>query len=89
MAVYTATYSYLISTLVSAHKDEVCETKSDDSYEQVFSHPVRVFEASTLNETADTVEMEEIPPEMIINWDQTGVKTVPSNTRTIEKQGTK
>ena len=54
-----------------------------------FSHPVRAFEASTLNKIADTVEMEEIPPEMIINWDQTGVKTVPSNTRTMEKQGTK
>ena len=33
--------------------------------------------------------MEEIPPELILNWDQTGLKIVPSNTRTIEEQGLK
>ncbi len=35
------------------------------------------------------VEMEEIPAELILNWDQTGIKTVPSNTWTMDKQGSK
>ena len=36
-----------------------------------------------------TVEMEEIPPELILNWDQTGIKIVPSNTWTMDQQGAK
>ena len=35
------------------------------------------------------MEMEEISPELILNWDQTGVNIVPSNTWTMDKQGTK
>ena len=42
-----------------------------------------------LQDVVTTVEMEEIPSELILNWDQTGIKIVPSNTWTIEKQGTK
>ena len=36
-----------------------------------------------------TVEMEEIPPELVLNWDQTGIKIVPSNTWTMDQQGSK
>ena len=32
-----------------------------------------------------TVEMEEIPPELILNWDQTGIKLVPSTNWTMEE----
>ena len=42
-----------------------------------------------LKDVSDTVEMEEIPPKLVLNWDQTGVKIVPSYTWTMEKQGTK
>ena len=42
-----------------------------------------------LQDVVTTVEMEEIPSELILNWDQTGIKIVPSNTWTMEKQGTK
>ena len=35
------------------------------------------------------VEMEEIPPELILNWDQTGIKIVPSNTWTMDQQSAK
>ena len=31
-----------------------------------------------LEELRATVEIEEIPPELILNWDQTGIKLVPS-----------
>ena len=40
-----------------------------------------------LKEVVTMVEMEEIPPELILNWDQTGIKIVPSNTWTMERRG--
>ena len=33
--------------------------------------------------------MEEIPAELVLNWDQTGIKIVPSSTWTMERQGSK
>ena len=33
--------------------------------------------------------MEEIPPELILNWDQTGIKIVPTTTWTMEQCKTK
>ncbi len=35
------------------------------------------------------VKMEEIPDALIINWDQTAMKIVPSSSWTMEKRGTK
>ena len=35
------------------------------------------------------VEMQEIPPELIINWDQTGIKIVPVSSWTMEQKGAK
>ena len=40
-----------------------------------------------LKEVAVTVEMEGIPAELILNWDQTGVRIVPSSNWTMEKKG--
>lgn len=42
-----------------------------------------------LNDIATTVLMEEIPAELIMNFDQTGIKIVPSATWTMEQQGSK
>ena len=36
-----------------------------------------------------TAEMEEIPAELILNWDQTGIKLVPSSTWTMDAQGSR
>ena len=36
-----------------------------------------------------TVEMEEILPELILNWDQMGIKIVPSNTWTMDRQSSR
>ena len=33
-----------------------------------------------------TVELEEIPAQLILNWDQTGIKILPSSTWTMEKE---
>ena len=42
-----------------------------------------------LNDVATTVEMEEIKPELVLNWDQTGIKFVPCSSWTMERQGEK
>lgn len=44
---------------------------------------------SFLNEVVTTVTMEEIRPELILNWDQTGLKMVPSATWTMDQRGSK
>ena len=36
-----------------------------------------------------TVSMEDIPPKLVLNWDQTGLKIIPSSTWTMERQGAK
>ena len=42
---------------------------------------------SFLNDVATTIAMEEIPGELVLNWDQTGIKLVPSSTWTMERKG--
>ena len=39
-----------------------------------------------LADVITTVEMEEIPAELILNWDQTGIKIVPSSAWTMDAQ---
>ena len=40
-----------------------------------------------LNDVVETVEMEEVCPELILNWDQTGIWIVPSSTWTMDREG--
>lgn len=42
-----------------------------------------------LNDVKTVIVMENIPPELVINWDQTGIKIVPSSTWTMDKRGSK
>ena len=42
-----------------------------------------------LDDLVMTVEMEEIPPELILNWDQTGIRLVPESSTTMEQRGVK
>ena len=42
-----------------------------------------------LNDVKITMEMEDIPAELILNWDQTGIRIVPSSNWTMEVQGAK
>ena len=42
-----------------------------------------------LESIVTTVEMEEIPPELILNWDQTGIKLVPVSAHTMDREGSK
>ena len=34
-----------------------------------------------------TITMEEIKPELVLNWDQTGLKIVPSSSWTMDRSG--
>jgi len=45
--------------------------------------------ANFLCDIKATVEMEEIPPPLIINWDHTSLKYVPSSSWTMAKEGSK
>ena len=42
-----------------------------------------------LDDLLTTVEMEEIPPGLILNWDQTGIRLVPAAATTMEQRGVK
>ena len=44
---------------------------------------------SFLAEVTTIVEMNEIPPEFILDFDQTGVKIVPSSTWTMDREGSR
>ena len=33
------------------------------------------------------VQIKDIPPELVLNWDQTGIKLVPSTSWTMNEQG--
>ena len=45
--------------------------------------------AEFLEQVRTTVVMEEIPPELILNWDQTGLSIVPTSNWTLEQKGAK
>ena len=49
----------------------------------------RELKKAFLDDVTTAVTMEEIPPELILNWDQTGIKLVPSSSWTMEKCGEK
>jgi hypothetical protein len=42
-----------------------------------------------LDDVVSVVKMEEIPPELILNWDQTGIHLVPASSWTMEKRGSR
>ena len=46
-------------------------------------------ENRVFTDLVSTVEMEVIPPQLIFNWDQTGIKLVPSTSWTMNEQGAK
>ena len=58
--------------------------KSKHSIENFF-----VLKDSFLDSVCTTVTMEEIPAELIMNWDQTGIKIVPSSSWTMEQRDSK
>ena len=47
------------------------------------------LEQSFLEEVWVIIEMEEVPAELVLNWDKTAIKIVPSTLWTMEKHGSK
>ena len=57
-----------------------------------YSHPVDELEKEKeafLSEILDTVGLNDIPPELIFNWDQTGINLFPTALWTLDKKGKK
>ena len=42
-----------------------------------------------LTDVQSVIDMEEVPPSLVLNWDHTAMKIVPSSQWTMEKKGTK
>ena len=42
-----------------------------------------------LDNISTTAVMEDIPPEMVLNWDQTGINIIPSRSWTMKKRGSR
>ena len=45
------------------------------------------LQRSFLDDIVTTVKMEDIPPELIFNWDQTGIKLVSFTSWSVEQKG--
>ena len=48
-----------------------------------------LLKAQFLLDVKVAIEFDDIPPELVINWDQTGIHYVPVSSWTIEKEGSK
>ena len=60
-----------------------------NSKSKVTPDDLSILKENYLMDIKAVVEMEEIPEDMVVNWDQTAMKIVPSCTWTMEKRGTK
>ena len=50
---------------------------------------LRALKQQFLTDFHSIISMEEIPPELVFNWDQTGIHIVPSSSWTMDKRGVK
>ncbi len=48
-----------------------------------------LLKAQFLLDVKVAIEFDDIPPELVINWDQTGIHYVPVSSWTMEKEGSK
>ena len=51
-----------------------------------YNHISQSVKKAFLDEIVATVQMEEIPSQLIMNWDQTGLKIIPSYSWTMEER---
>lgn len=63
--------------------------KASTAKSRYMVHQFKELKKTFLDNVRTTVEMEEIPPELVLNWDQTGIKILPTSLWTMEKQGSK
>ena len=60
-----------------------------NSKSKILPHDFLYIKEQFLIDIKSVVKMEDIPDELIFNWDQTAMKLVPSASWTMEKRGTK
>jgi hypothetical protein len=72
-----------------AYKNEICQTKATTAKSKNTVENFATLKQQFLDDIKDIVTMDEIPPELILNWDQTGIRIVPSSCWTMERQGVK
>ena len=77
-------WAYSLLSRMKFVKQKATTAKSKQSTEEFHQ-----LKETFLSDIVSTVEMEEIPAVLILNWDQTGIKIVPSSTWTMERQGSK
>ena len=51
------------------------------------AHTKRFLKEAFLDNVISIVCMEEIPPEFILNWDQTGINLIPASSWTMDQKG--
>ena len=67
--------------------NELCPEESYHSKKQIFYWQLLCIEEVSWWGTCNCDNGREIPPELIMNWDQTGIKLVPSSSWTMEQRG--
>ena len=50
---------------------------------------LQLLKSNFLSDIAAVVQLEEVPPSLVINWDHTGLKYVPVSSWTMAKEGSK
>ena len=54
---------------------------------QLSDQQISRMKQTYLTQVSGMVKAHKIPPELVINWDQAGVKLIPSQSWTMEEQG--
>ena len=63
--------------------------RKSNSKDKVTPNDFTQMKSNFLADICAIVEMEEIPPALVLNWDHTGLKYVPVSSWTMAKEGSK
>ena len=73
------------------HRMHFVQRKATTVNKRPLQQKVKIHLKSLLRKILDdlvtTVQMEEVPPELVLNWDQTGIKLVPTTSWTMNEVG--
>ena len=71
------------------HRMKFVQRKATTSQSKYTATNLVEVKQQFLDAVVQTAEMEEVHPELILNWDQTGIQIVPSSTWTMDREGTR
>ena len=75
----TLSWAYSLLKQMNFVKRKATKNQTGDEFKQV--------KREYLNKIRRSIKDEKIPPELVINWDQTGVKVVPASQWTMAERG--